>query len=91
MRAVGAELVERREVVPGQVMTAWHSPSIVSGVRAGQYVYVYAVEAGGLPVRRAVPDRHGRCRDRDTDDPWSRRATERRLARIGCDRGTRWT
>ena len=55
MRAVGAELVERREVVPGQVMTAWHSPSIVSGVRAGQYVYVYAVEAGGLPVRVPYP------------------------------------
>ena len=55
MRAVGAELVERREVVPGQVMTAWHSPSIVSGVRAGQYVYVYAIEAGGLPVRRPFP------------------------------------
>ncbi len=55
VRAVGAELVERREVVPGQVMTAWHSPSIVSGVRAGQYVHVYAVEAGGLPVRRPFP------------------------------------
>ena len=55
MRVVGAELVERREVVPGQVMTAWHSPSIVSGARAGQYVHVYAIEAGGLPVRRPFP------------------------------------
>ena len=55
MRAVGAELIERREVVPGQVMTAWHSPSIVSGARAGQYVHVYAIEAGGLPVRRPFP------------------------------------
>ncbi len=55
MRAVGAELVARREVVPGQVMTAWHSPSIVSGARAGQYVHVRTVEAGGLPVRRPYP------------------------------------
>jgi dihydroorotate dehydrogenase electron transfer subunit len=55
VRAVGAELVERREVVPGQVMTAWHSPSIVSGVRAGQYLHLRTVEAGGLPVRRPFP------------------------------------
>ena len=55
MRAVGAELVERREVVPGQWMTAWHSPSIVMGARAGQYVHVRTVEAGGLPVRRPFP------------------------------------
>jgi dihydroorotate dehydrogenase electron transfer subunit len=55
MRAVGAELVERREVVPGQVLTAWHSPSIVSGVRAGQYVHLRTIEAGGLPVRRPYP------------------------------------
>ena len=40
MRAVGAELVDRREVVPGHWMTAWHSPSIVSGARAGQYVHL---------------------------------------------------
>ncbi len=55
MRAVGAELVDRRVVVPGQVMTAWHSPSIVSGARAGQFVHVRTVEAGGLPVRRPYP------------------------------------
>ncbi len=55
MRAVGAELVERREVVPGQWMSAWHSPSIVKGARAGQYVHVRTVEAGGLPTRRPFP------------------------------------
>ena len=81
MRAVGAELVERREVVPGQWMTAWHSPSIVMGARAGQYVHVRTVEAGGLPRPPAVPDRHGRCRERHAHDPRARRATRRRLAR----------
>jgi dihydroorotate dehydrogenase electron transfer subunit len=55
MRAVGAELVDRREVVPGHWMTAWHSPSIVTGARAGQYVHLRTVEAGGLPVRRPYP------------------------------------
>ena len=55
MRAVGAELVERREVVPGQWMTSWHSP--VDRVRApapGQYVHLRTVEAGGLPGPPAV-------------------------------------
>ena len=55
MRAVGAELVERREIVAGQWMTAWHSPSIVKGSRAGQYVHVRTFEAGGLPVRKPYP------------------------------------
>ncbi|HEY4189534.1 MAG TPA: hypothetical protein VGM28_03855 [Candidatus Limnocylindrales bacterium] len=55
MRAVGAELIARREVVPGQSMTTWHAPSIVKGARAGQYVHVRTVEAGGLPLRRPFP------------------------------------
>ena len=36
-------------------MSAWHSPSIVKGARAGQYVHVRTVEAGGLPTRRPFP------------------------------------
>src|SRR5829696_198266 len=47
-----AELVERREIVPGTWLHAWHAPGVVSGVRAGQYVHLRTVEPGGLPVRR---------------------------------------
>ena len=55
MRLAGAELVERRELVPGTWLQAWHAPAIVSGARAGQYVHVRATEAGGLPLRVPYP------------------------------------
>src|SRR5215213_336323 len=50
-----AELVERREIVPGSWLHAWHAPAVVSGVRAGQYVHVRTIEPGGLPTRRPLP------------------------------------
>ena len=55
MRSIAAELVERREIVPGTWLHAWHAPGVVSGVRAGQYVHLRTVEPGGLPVRRPLP------------------------------------
>ena len=55
MRPVGAELIERREILPGQWLTSWHVPQVVSGARAGQVVHVRTVEAGGLPLRRPYP------------------------------------
>ena len=55
MRPVGAELIERREILPGQWQASWHVPPIVSGARAGQVVHVRTVEAGGLPLRRPYP------------------------------------
>ncbi len=55
MRPVGAELIERREILPGQWLASWHVPPIVSGARAGQVVHVRTVEAGGLPLRRPYP------------------------------------
>jgi dihydroorotate dehydrogenase electron transfer subunit len=54
VRSVAAELVERREIVPGQWLHAWHAPGVVPGVRAGQYVHLRSVEPGGLPVRRPL-------------------------------------
>ena len=54
MRPVGAELVERREIVPGQWLASWHAPAVVAG-RAGQVVHVRTIEAGGLPLRRPYP------------------------------------
>lgn len=55
MRLAGAELVETREILPGQWLQAWHAPAIVSGARAGQFVHAGTVEAGGLPLRRPFP------------------------------------
>ncbi len=55
MRLTGAELVESREILAGTWLQAWHAPTIVPGVRAGQYVHVRTVEAGGLPLRRPYP------------------------------------
>jgi dihydroorotate dehydrogenase electron transfer subunit len=54
VRSVAAELVERREILPGQWLHAWHAPGVVSGVRAGQYVHLRTVAPGGLPVRRPL-------------------------------------
>lgn len=55
MRLSGAELVERREILTGTWLQAWHAPAIVSGARSGQYVHVRTTEAGGLPLRRPYP------------------------------------
>lgn len=55
MRPLGAELVERREISPGQWLLALHAPAIASAVRAGQAVHVRTVEPGGLPLRRPFP------------------------------------
>jgi dihydroorotate dehydrogenase electron transfer subunit len=55
MRPSGAELGERREILPGTLLLAWHAPAIAAGVRAGQYVHARTIEAGGLPLRRPFP------------------------------------
>jgi dihydroorotate dehydrogenase electron transfer subunit len=55
MRVAGAELVERREIVSGTWLTAWHAPPVVSGARAGQYVHVRATDPGGLLRRLPYP------------------------------------
>jgi NAD(P)H-flavin reductase len=50
-----ADLLELREILPGQWQSTWHAPAIASAARAGQYVHLRTVEAGGLPVRRPLP------------------------------------
>lgn len=55
MRPLGAHLVERREIGPGQWLLAWHAPAIATGARAGQAVHVRTVEPGGMPLRRPYP------------------------------------
>src|SRR5262249_17509916 len=40
MRLAGAELLESREILPGQWLQAFHAPDLVTGARAGQFVHV---------------------------------------------------
>jgi len=51
----GSELIDLREILPGQWQSTWHAPAIAAGARAGQYVHLRVVVAGGLPLRRPLP------------------------------------
>jgi len=53
--AAGAELVESREILPGQWQQVWHAPAVVPGTRAGQYLHVRTSDALGFPLRRPYP------------------------------------
>ncbi len=55
VRSGRAELIELREILPGQWQASWHAPAIAAGARAGQYVHLRTLEAGGLPLRRPLP------------------------------------
>lgn len=52
MRLVAAELVESREILPGQWLQAYHAPELVTGSRAGQFVHVRTGDYSGLVLRR---------------------------------------
>jgi len=52
MRLLGAELVESREILPGQWIQAFHAPHLASGSRAGQFVHVRTGDLSGLVLRR---------------------------------------
>ena len=52
MRLVGAELVESREILPGQWLQAYHAPELANGSRAGQFVHVRPGDWSGLVLRR---------------------------------------
>ena len=52
MRLVGAELVDSREILPGQWLQAYRAPDLVSGARAGQFVHVRTGDLSGLVLRR---------------------------------------
>jgi len=55
MRPARAELVERREILPGQWIQAFHAPWLATGSRAGQYVHVRTGDFSGLVLRRPFP------------------------------------
>ena len=52
MRLAAAELVESREILPGQWLQAYHAPDIASASRAGQFVHIRTGDFSGMVLRR---------------------------------------
>jgi dihydroorotate dehydrogenase electron transfer subunit len=52
MRLVAAELVDSRQILPGQWLQSFHAPELASGSRAGQFVHVRTGDCSGLVLRR---------------------------------------
>jgi dihydroorotate dehydrogenase electron transfer subunit len=52
MRLVASELLESREILPGQWLQSFHAPWLASGSRAGQFVHVRTGDYSGLVLRR---------------------------------------
>ena len=52
MRLVSAELVDSRQILPGQWVQSFHAPELASGSRAGQFVHVRTGDYSGLVLRR---------------------------------------
>jgi dihydroorotate dehydrogenase electron transfer subunit len=52
MRLLAAELVDSREILPGQWLQSYHAPHLATGSRAGQFVHVRTGDYSGLVLRR---------------------------------------
>jgi dihydroorotate dehydrogenase electron transfer subunit len=52
MRLSAAELVESREILPGQWLQAYHAPALANGSRAGQFVHMRTGDLSGMVLRR---------------------------------------
>src|SRR5689334_11267274 len=52
MRLVASELLESREILPGQWLQSFHAPTLANGSRAGQFVHVRTGDLSGLVPRR---------------------------------------
>jgi dihydroorotate dehydrogenase electron transfer subunit len=52
VRLVGAELIEAREILPGQWLQTYHAPALATGSRAGQFVHVRTGDLSGFVLRR---------------------------------------
>ena len=52
MRLVRTELVDSREILPGQWLQSFLAPELASGVRAGQFVHARTGDLSGLVLRR---------------------------------------
>src|SRR6187401_1889722 len=51
MRLAAAELVDSREILPGQWLQAFHAPDLATGSRAGQFVHVRTGDLSGMVLR----------------------------------------
>lgn len=52
MRLFAAELVDQREILPGQWLQSYHAPVLANGSRAGQFVHVRTGDDSGFMLRR---------------------------------------
>lgn len=52
MRLAAAELVDSREILPGQWLQAYHAPGLATGSRAGQFVHIRTGDFSGMVLRR---------------------------------------
>ena len=52
MRLAAAELVDSREILPGQWLQSYHAPDLAIGARAGQFIHVRTGDFSGLVLRR---------------------------------------
>ena len=52
MRLAAAELVDSREILPGQWLQSYHAPDLAVGSRAGQFVHVRTGDFSGMVLRR---------------------------------------
>lgn len=52
MRLTAAELVESREILPGQWLQSYHAPALATGSRAGQFIHVRPGDLSGMVLRR---------------------------------------
>jgi dihydroorotate dehydrogenase electron transfer subunit len=52
MRLVASELLESREILPGQWLQSFHAPALATGSRAGQFVHVRTGDYSGMVLRR---------------------------------------
>jgi dihydroorotate dehydrogenase electron transfer subunit len=52
MRLVAAQLIDSRQILPGQWLQSFHAPELATGSRAGQFVHVRTGDYSGLVLRR---------------------------------------
>jgi dihydroorotate dehydrogenase electron transfer subunit len=52
MRLATAQLVDSREILPGQWLQAFHAPDLATGSRAGQFVHIRTGDLSGMVLRR---------------------------------------
>jgi len=52
MRLLAAELLDSREILPGQWLQTYHAPALATGSRAGQFVHLRAGDWSGFVLRR---------------------------------------